>query len=99
MDQCRLVVRPAEEIERHIDLLLEYYKQTEYVVGGDARRGYQDRRSPLVLQRTMDVWNSNRSHVREGCLNNPPLQSVYLPKELHPGTGQVGCICHRGCVP
>ena len=80
MDECRLRIRPPQEIERFIELLLEYYQQRTYVVVGDGRRGIQDRESPVVLPRTMEVWNNNKSHVLKGCLNDPPDFDVYYPK-------------------
>lgn len=87
MRECRLSVRPAEEIKELIEQILQHYKDRKYVVKGDARRGTEDQQRSLVSERTMAKWAENKRHVEQGCLNDPTGQGMYL---LKPDAREVG---------
>lgn len=80
MRECRLAVRPPEEISDLFDLVLGYYKDRKYVVKGDFRRGTEDQERSLISERTMKKWEDNKKHVELGCLSDPEGKDMYLLK-------------------
>lgn len=80
MRECRVAVRPKEEIIELFELVLEYYKDRKYVIKGDFRRNTEDQERSLISERTIRKWEDNKKHIELGCISDPEKTDMYLLK-------------------